>query len=314
MAYDEGAEAPTWLAFLDRIMAGDRELIDFLQRAIGYSLTGDTREHCLFILYGTGRNGKSTKLETLRALLGDYAMQTPAETLLVKRENAIPNDIARLRGGRFVAASESEDGKWLAESLVKQLSGGDTLSARFMRGEWFDFLPTFKTWLATNHKPVIRGTDVAIWSRIRLVPFDVRIPDAEQDKGLGARLRAELPGILRWAVAGCLAWQRDGLGAPAGVRRATDRYREEMDVLAGFLADRCLVAPTAQASAAGLYKAYTEWCEASGEKPLSQRALGPRLLERGFAAHKGTGGQRLWRGVGVVARVADSGANSGISE
>jgi P4 family phage/plasmid primase-like protien len=218
--YDPSAQCPTWEAFLDRIMASNRGLIAFLQRAIGYSLTGSTRERVTFFLFGTGANGKSTLLETIGALLGDYAETTRAETLMVKTyDGGIPNDIAALRAARLVSTSETEEGKRLAEALVKAITGGDTLSARFMRGEFFKFKPAFKLWLATNHKPTIRGTDPAIWDRIRLVPFEVRIPDAEQDRELPAKLREELPGIMAWAVRGCLDWQRNGLGDAARSER-----------------------------------------------------------------------------------------------
>ena len=196
--YDPHAICPGWDAFLLQIMAGNERLISFLQRAVGYSLTGITSERVIFFLHGMGANGKSTFLGTIAAMMGDYAQRTPTETLLAKKENAIPNDIARLRGARFVYASETEDGKRLAESAIKDLTGGDTVSARFMRGEWFDFKPTFKLWVATNHKPVVRGTDSAIWDRIRLIPFTVTIPEDERDKHLPARLLAELPGILAW--------------------------------------------------------------------------------------------------------------------
>src|SRR5439155_4535552 len=301
VVYDHEARYPLFLAFLDRIFAGNTELIGFVQRAVGYSLTGDVRERVLLILWGGGANGKSTLLETLRSMLGDYAMRTPTETLLVKHDGAIPNDVARLRGARFVSASEADEGKRLAEAQIKDMTGGETLSARFMRAEWFDFKPEFKLWLATNHKPVIRGTDKAIWDRIRLVPFNVRIPDGEQDKGLGAKLRAELPGILAWAVEGCLAWQRDGLGIAQDVQAATASYRAEMDVLAVFIGDVCTVSPAAKVSSKLLFSRYSKWCEANGERPLSQRALGEKLREKGFEPGKvGHRGTRGWLGIGIA--------------
>jgi putative DNA primase/helicase len=201
--FDPKATCPTWLAFLDRVLGHDADLVGFLQRAIGYSLTGDTGEQVLFFLYGTGANGKSTLLETLRALLGDYAQQTDFTTLLERRGDGPRNDIAALQGARFVAAIEAAEGRRLAEGLVKQLTGGDAVSVRKLYSEPFTFRPEFKLWLAANHKPVIRGTDQAIWRRIRLVPFTIAIPEGERDHELGLKLRAELPGILRWAVAGC---------------------------------------------------------------------------------------------------------------
>ncbi len=299
VVYDPAARCPTWLGFLDRVMDGKAEVISFLQRAVGYSLTGDISEHCLFLLFGTGRNGKSTFVETLSAALGDYAMTTTTDTLLVRREGGIPNDLARLVGARLVSASESEAGRNLAEALVKQLTGGDTISARFLHAEFFDFKPAFKLWFRTNHKPTIRGTDDGIWTRIRLIPFTQRIPDSEIDRRLPERLLAELPGILAWAVAGCLAWQREGLGMPTEVARATAEYRSEMDVLATFLADCCVVGAEYRCTAKELYAAYTRWAEENGERAVSQKALGLRLAERGFVNAKGTGGARLWAGLKV---------------
>ncbi|PYR33175.1 MAG: hypothetical protein DMF90_21760, partial [Acidobacteria bacterium] len=294
-----GAACPTFEAFLDRIFAGDRDLIGFVQRAAGYSLTGDVSERVLFILHGIGANGKTTLQEVLRAACGDYAMRTPTETLLVKREGGIPNDVARLVGARFVTASEADDGKRMAEALVKDMTGGDTITARFMRAEFFEFRPQFKVWLATNHKPVIRGTDKGIWDRIRLVPFNVRIPDAEQDKQLLAKLRDELPGILRWAIEGCLAWQREGLGAPQAVKAATEDYRQEMDVLGRFIEESCLVDSSATVKSSALYEAYKKWCEANREFAVTQKAFSLRLVERGFTkTHHETGW--WWYGIGLL--------------
>ncbi len=301
VAYDPEAECPLWEAFLERIMAGNTRLIRFLQRAVGYSLTGSTREQALFILYGTGANGKSTFLDLVAALLGDYAQQTPTQTLLARRDHVIPNDVARLKGARFVAAVEAEEGRRLAEVLVKQMTGGDTLTARFLHREYFEFKPEFKLFLATNHRPQVQGGDPALWRRIRLVPFAVTIPEDEQDRDLPERLRRELGGILAWAVRGCLEWRQDGLGTPPEVRVATEAYRAEMDTVAQFLADCCVVADEARAPAASLYHVYQQWCEANGERPMSQRGLGLRLSERGFGRQRGTAGQRTWLGLGVRA-------------
>jgi putative DNA primase/helicase len=300
VVYDNTAECPRFLSFLRRAMDGDEALVTFLQRAIGYSLTGVTVERIILILYGEGKNGKSTLLEVVRAILGDYALRTPTETLLAKREQGIPNDIARLRGMRFVSASEAEEGQRLAEAKIKDLTGGDVISARFMRGEYFDFLPTFKIWLSTNHKPVIRGTDRAIWDRIRLVPFLVRIPPDEQDKHLREKLISEAPGILAWAVQGCLDWQREGLTEPAGVSTATEGYRAEMDVLGEFIAECCVTGDAEQSTAFDLYSAYQKWCEASGEFYVTKTAFGKRLSERGFDnARTGKKQSRTWIGIGL---------------
>lgn len=210
--YDPAAQCPLWLSFLNRIMGGDTEMIGFLQRAMGYALTGSAKEQCLFLLYGVGANGKSTFLNVIGELAGDYGANTPAESLMVQQNSGVRNDIARLRGVRFVTAIETEDGQRLAESLVKSLTGGDTISARFLYGEFFDFTPQFKLFLAANHKPVIKGDDYAIWRRVRLVPFEVTVPEGEQDRDLPEKLRAELPGILNWAIEGCHEWIAQGCG------------------------------------------------------------------------------------------------------
>jgi putative DNA primase/helicase len=302
--YDPDAQAPCWAAFLERIFAGDGELIGFLRRAVGYSLTGQTGEQVFFILHGTGANGKSTLLEALGAMLGDYGAKTPTETLLIKRSAGISNDVARLRGARLVTAVEAEDGQRLAESLVKQLTGGDTITARFLYQEAFEFAPTFKLWLATNHKPTIRGTDYAIWRRIRLIPFAVTIPEKEQDRTLPDKLKAELPGILAWAVRGCLEWQREGLGLPEAVKAATAAYQVEQDTLAAWLDACCILSPTATARAGQLYKNYRAWAEENGERPMTGHKFGRTLTERGFDKYKDRAG---WAYVGLG--VADSEEN-----
>jgi putative DNA primase/helicase len=301
--YDREAQCPAWWGFLEKIMNGNGPTMEFLQKAVGYALTGDTREHCLFFLYGLGANGKSTCLEVIQALLGDYATQTTSETFLLKRHSSpISNDVADLRGARFVAAVEIESGRRMAEVLIKQMTGGDKLKARFLYSEHFEFKPEFKIFLAANHKPVIRGTDHAIWRRIRLIPFTVQIPEKEQDKELPGKLKAELPGILNWAIEGCLSWQFEGLTPPQAVQDATQNYRQEMDILAEFLSERCIIAPGASVPAADLYKAYTAWAEENGEKkPLSQRDFGLNLTERGFEGKRGTGGRTVRHGIGLRA-------------
>ena len=238
--FDPEAKSPLFEKFLNDIFAGNQDMIQFVQRAIGYALTGDTSEQCLFIAWGGGENGKSTLIETILALVGDYGMSTPSQTLLAKRYDGIPNDLARLKGARFVAAVEVEEGKPLAESRIKQMTGGDTMNARFMRSEWFDFKPEFKVFLATNHKPQIKGTDHAIWRRIQLVPFTVQISKEKQDKHLAEKLLAELPGILNFAVQGCLDWQRDELRPPEEVTRATAKYRAESDEVGRFIGEWCV--------------------------------------------------------------------------
>ncbi len=249
---------------------------------MGYAATGDTREQALFFPYGSGANGKSTFLALIMAALGEYATQAAPELLTYSKTDRHPTELADLVGVRFVASLEVDEGKRLAEALVKQMTGGDHMKARRMREDFFDFVPTHKIFLAANHRPVIRGTDHAIWRRIHLVPFEVTIPDADQDKGLGTRLHAELPGILHWIVEGCTAWQRHGLGVPDVVRQATTEYRAEQDVLGGFLADECELLATATVTSKALYGRYMEWCKRTGETPIGQRWLAPRLLERGL--------------------------------
>ncbi len=305
VSYDEAAMCPTWLSFLERVFDGDEALGRFLRRAVGYSLSGDTSAQVLFLLHGRGANGKSTAIETLRALLGDYGQQTPAETFLERRDS-IPNDVARLRGARLVAAVETPESRRLNEVMVKRMTGGDTMAARFMRGEWFEFRPLFKVWLATNHLPVVRGTDEAIWRRIRLVPFTVTIPESERDPRLLEKLRDELPGILNWAIEGCLEWRESGLDEPEAVRSATASYRDEMDTLGQFITDNCVVTETASALAGELYNLFGYWCEANGERDhLSQQAFGRRLKERGFTARRLTGGKRAWQGIGISTEASD---------
>ncbi len=305
VVFDPDATCPMWEAFLNQIMAGNQNLIAFLQRAIGYSLTGITSERVIFILHGSGANGKSTLLETVRSLLGEYALRTPTETLMVKQQSGIPNDIARLKGSRFVFASETEDGKRLAEALVKDLTGDDVISARFMRSEFFDFKPEFKIWMGTNHKPVIRGTDKAIWDRLKLIPFNVRIPEDQRDKHLADKLREELPGILQWTIRGCLEWQRMGLGVPDEVKQATEDYRAEMDTLAEFLGECCVLHPAARVGTTALYSEYTKWCEGNKEKSLSKQMLFKRLKERGLDNKRSGGSGNIeWHGIGL--RAADS--------
>jgi putative DNA primase/helicase len=299
--WDPAAECPLFLVFLQRIFAGDDQEIAFVQRAAGYSLTGRTSERALFVLHGSGANGKSTLLELFRDVLGEYAQRTPTETLLAKRgDGGIPNDVARLRGARLVTAAETEDGRRMAEAFVKDLTGGDTLSARFLHQEHFDFRPVCKVWLSTNHKPTIRGTDNAIWDRIRLIPFNVAIPKAERDQQLADKLRAELAGIFTWMLRGCLDWQCQGLGSAAAVTEATESYRGEQDILGVWLSERCVIAMGASVTASALYADYKQWCTDGSEYPLTQTALGRRLAERGFERRRDTSNRVVWLGLGLA--------------
>jgi putative DNA primase/helicase len=271
------AVAPTWIAFLDTIMAGNANLIGFLQRGVGYSLTGLIRDHVLFLLYGVGANGKSTFLGTIHDVLGEYAQGMAPETIMAKKHEGMPNDIARMRGARFISALETKRGRQLDESLVKKLTGGDLLTGEFKFKEQFDFFPTHKLWLGTNHKPVIKDTTDSIWRRVRLIPFSVVIPQPDQDTALKEKLLAEAPGILAWAIEGCRQWMAGGLTAPPEVVAATEQYRQEQDSLAEFVKLKLEVGPHAWATVADIYRAYEEWAnedggpEHNGDERLSSR-------------------------------------------
>jgi putative DNA primase/helicase len=265
----------------------------------GQTLVGDETERVLAVLYGPGRNGKSTLVEALLAALGpDYARVAPPETLLERRDGAIPNDLAMLKGVRLVAVSETDQDQHLAEALVKRITGGDTISARFMRGEWFDFKPQFTPWLATNSRPTVRGDDQGIWDRIKLTPLTERLRDDEVDRQLPNKLREELPGILGWALRGCVEWRIRGLSEPEPVRSATEAYREAMDVVGRFLEEACELNPQAQTPARALFAAFQTWCADTGETPRSQRWLGLRFTDRGFTSVHTRGGY-AWSGVGL---------------
>ena len=301
VSYDPAAVCPTWERFLERITNGDGDLADFLGRAVGYTLSGLTTEQCLFFLYGRGANGKSTFVETVMALLGDLGHKARAQVLMLAERGRVSNEVAALAGRRLVVTSELSDGGRLDEGLVKDLTGGDTMSARFLYGEPFSFRPTFKLWLYGNHKPTIAGTDDGIWRRVRLVPFTVQIPEEERDAALPGKLRAELPGILAWAVRGWQDFQRQGLGAPSAVTEATAEYRAESDTLGQFLAECCHMAQGATAQGGELYAAYTTWAAQNGlRRPLSNKRFGGALRERGYKSDRNNRGI-YWLGVGLLA-------------
>src|SRR5215203_1518409 len=299
--YDPDAPAPRFKRFLKEALMDDA-LIKFVKRYSGYTLSGITRERLLTILYGFGKNGKTTLAELLRDVMGDYATNTDTETLLMKRYQGVGNDVAALKGARFVSAAEVEQGRRLAESKVKQLTGRDTVTARFLFGEPFNFTPEFKLWLSTNNKPVIQGTDDAIWDRIRLIPFTQRFDGGRQDPKLPEKLRCELAGVLAWMVEGCLEWQEHGLGEPKAVRDATDQYRNEMDTLAAFLDEECVIAASCKVLAERLYQTYAMWCDKSGEHKQPKKAFVARLDERGFKRRRETAGvnkgRYIWHGIG----------------
>ncbi len=292
--------APTWAATLERAIP-QPAVRAFFKKLCGYAISGDVSEHVLPVLYGTGANGKSTILNALLEAAGEYGMQAAPDLLIAKR-GGHPTEVADLFGMRLVASIEVEDGRRLAEALVKSLTGGDKVRARRMRQDFWQFDPTHTAFLCTNHKPEIRGTDAGIWRRIRLIPFTETIPPEEQDRKLPERLRAELPGILAWAVEGCLEWQREGLTAPDEVRRATGNYRAEMDVIGAFLRDECEVGKDYNATFKEVFARYEEWCEEAGEKPETRRKFNARLKERGpfFDRRSGPGGANEWHGLQLL--------------
>jgi putative DNA primase/helicase len=297
--YDQEAICPTWITFLHTVTAGDAELIDFLQSGIGYTLTGSTREQCLFFLHGSGQNGKGVFSETVKSLLGDYGQVAPESLFTKDRNQSASNDVARLSGCRMAIAAELEEGAEFAESRIKSLTGSDTITARFLYQELFDFTATHKFWISGNHKPSVKGSDLGIWRRIRLIPFTVRIPDSEKDKNLADKLRDELPGILRWSLDGCLKWQRDGLEAPQCVKQATEEYRADEDIIGQFLAECTVEDRDDRVLMSSLYESYQGWAIKGGiKRPLMARILNKKLEERGLHRMKSNGG-KYWEGIAL---------------
>jgi len=321
IAYDPHATCPHWEAFLWRIMGGPRpdeeghegvllerheratRLVEFLRRAVGYSLTGVIREQVLFFMYGTGDNGKSTFSEVLAALAGDYYQKAPKELIMQKERGSLgapTPEIARLFRVRLVIASEVDERHRLNESQVKDLTGNDTLTARGLHESFFDFRPTHKLWMYGNHKPSIQGTDDAIWKRPKLIPFTEKIPPKEQIADLReTRLLPELPGILAWAVRGCLEWQKGGLQVPPEVEAATQDYRREMNAVLAFIEEELLKGPNYTARVGNVYDAYVQWCDSGRERYLTKRKFNNQLQEQGYETFRGTGNTLFWRGIGL---------------
>ena len=280
--YGDNARCPLWLSFLDDIFNGDRELIRYVQKAVGYSLSGETEEQCVFFLFGTGRNGKSTFLDIIREIMGDYAANIQPETIMLRtsQNGGASGDIARLKGARLVTTVEPNEGVRINEGLLKQLTGDDLITARKLYGEEFEYKPEFKIWMAANHKPVIRGTDTGIWRRIHMIPFTVQIPESKVDKQLRVKLRAESAAILRWAVEGCLLRQREGLGMPFAVRDTVSEYRREMDIVSAFIGDRCIEGGSGITKGSVLYSAYAAWCDENNEYKMSNTKFGIEIGKR----------------------------------
>lgn len=289
VSWDPAAKCPRFLKFLDEIFLGDNDLIGFIKRVIGYTLTGDVSEQVLFFFYGTGRNGKTTLVEIVLALLGEFGIQAAPEILSLRKGEVHPTEQADLFRVRLAAAQEVKEGGLWDERAIKALTGGDTVRARRMRQDFFEFSPTHKFIVCANHKPVVKGVDLGIWRRIKMVPFKATIPAEKCDPRLPEKLRAELPGILNWAVEGCLEWQKVGLAPPPEVEAATSRYKAENDVVGRFLDEVCLIEPMARVNNADLYRAFIEWCKDAGEQFVSARSFGERLDDRGLKMRKSGG-------------------------
>jgi putative DNA primase/helicase len=301
VSFDPNAECPRFRRFLRKVMRGSKSLVRFLRQFIGYTLTGDIREQVFVYLKGGGSNGKSTLVVILQALLGDYAVAMPTETLLAKRNPTIPNDIARLKGARMACAVEANAGRQLDEALVKSVTGGDPVTGRFLYGEYFSFVPEFKLYFVANDDPRVRSTDEAIWRRILVVPFDYKVPEAEKDKMLTAKLKEELPVILAWAVNGCQEWRAGGLVVPEKVRSATKRYRTAVDHVGRFLGELVTFEVSASVPTSDLHKAYANWCAFENEKPLDDKKLAQHLEEAGLTKAR-TAKTRVWKGARLTRR------------
>ena len=292
-------DCPLWREFLHRITGGDAELHGFLQRVAGYALTGITREHALFFGYGTGANGKGTFLNTVSGILGGYATIAPMETFTASSGDRHPTDLAMLRGARLVAAQETEEGRRWAESKIKALTGGDPITARFMRQDFFTFTPPFKLFIAGNHKPGLRGVDEAIRRRFHLIPFVVTIPAEERDPELAEKLKGEWAGILAWAVEGCLQWQRIGLAAPKAVREATEHYLDAEDALTSWMTECCNVSPRFHTGSSILFASWRAWAERAGEMAGSQKRFAQALEARGFMPRRLANDCAGFLGIGI---------------
>lgn len=289
-------DCPIWRQFLDTVTGGDRDLQSYLQRVVGYCLTGVTTEHALFFLYGTGANGKSVFANTLTAIMGDYATVAPMDMFMATHGERHPTDMAGLRGARIVTSIETEQGSRWAESKLKALTGGDRITARFMRQDFFEFTPQFKLLVVGNHKPSIRNVDEAMKRRLHMVPFTVTIPPAKRDQRLPDRLLAERDGIIAWALKGCLDWKRTGLRPPAAVMAATESYFEAEDAVGRWIEERCEVSPSHWAGSTELFASWKAWADANGEYAGSMKRFSETLSARGFAKEN-TRKARGFRGI-----------------
>ncbi len=301
--YDVKAECPRWQQFLHQVFQRDGELIGFVQRALGYSLTGSVREQVLFLCYGTGSNGKSVFLDMLRNVLGDYAMNIPFTVLELQQRPSLTNDLASMAGRRLVTFSETNESTRLNEARIKALTGGDPITARFLYSESFTYEPVAKFWLAVNHLPRVRDDSYGFWRRVRVLPFNEQFTGDDADKGLPFKLLEELPGILNWGVQGALNWRLVGLAPPSAVMTATQAYRKDNDELDGFVADCCVVADGVRAEPGHLFSEYQRWSKEQGileRHRLGSRSFGTRIRER-FGDSVSSNGKRYFLGIGLKA-------------
>jgi putative DNA primase/helicase len=289
---------PTWLAFLHKSLEGDTELIAFLQRGLGYTLTGITRAHAMFFLFGPGGAGKGTFINTIARILGDYAKTAPIETFLAKQHESHSTDLAGLQAARLVDSQEVPQGRFWDETKLKALTGGDRISARFMRGDFFEYFPQFKLWVSGNHKPRLKSVGEEIRRRMNIIPFAKSIPNHERDQTLPEKLRAEWGGVLSWMIEGCLAWQRDGLQPPAKVVAATDSYLMAEDILAAWLDECCVVEPNAWAPRDALFSSWSVWTMRGNETTGSKRRFFEALRDRPFEETT-YNGERRFKGLAV---------------
>lgn len=301
--FDADVLAPRWQTFIGEIFAGDADLIDYIWRAAGYSLTGETGEQCHFLCWGGGSNGKTTFLRVLREILGEYGDNTPFSTLEMSSRNTIPNDLAALHGKRLVTASELNEAVRLNEARLKMLAGEDPVTARFLHGEFFTFVPVSKFWLSVNHKPIVNDDSTGFWRKIRLIPFTETF-EGRADKDLKECLRREYPGILAWMVRGCLEWQARGLASPTAVLTATGAYRAESDPVAVFLQERCVANVSCLIRAGEFYRAYLDWADDAGLNPrerLSNTKFGRIMTDRFEKKEQASG--NVYLGIGLRAQM-----------
>jgi putative DNA primase/helicase len=299
VVYDPDAKCPLWEKTVSTILGGDEDLIRYMQKVIGYSITGDTKEKCFFILHGSGDNGKTLFVNAVMAVLGEYASSTGMETFIVSLPGAPSNDIMRLKGARLAMASEAERQFQLAEAKIKRLTGGDMCTARLLYREPIDFYPQFKIFLLTNQIPRFSVTDIALMNRIHLIPFGVTIPKEKQDKDLLDKLKLEASGILNWAITGCLLWQAEGLNPPSAVVAALEDHRLEVDVIGRFIEECCVLESVSRVGVTQLHNAYSDWASQNDIDTIGRKGFTTALLARGFKKDR-CSGAIMWSGIRIV--------------